>query len=78
MLEKLLDRYIENKLPYKDTLMTYDEGDDKDSVSITASKDVKLEKKILSFFGILLQLIVFYLPLINLIFRGKSIPGIIA
>ena len=79
MLEKLLDKYMENKLPYKDTLMTYDVGDDRDdSLRAATAKDPKLEKKILSFFGILLQLIVFYLPLMNMIFRGKTIPGILS
>ncbi len=78
MLEKLLDRYIEKKLPYKDTLMTYDVGEEKATTTIILKKDDKLEKKILTFFGILLQLIVFYLPLLNMIFRGKMIPGIIS
>lgn len=33
--------------------------------------DQKLEKSVMSLFGILLQLIVFYLPLLNATFRGK-------
>ena len=78
MLEKLLDKYIESKLPYKDTLMTYDVGEEVPDEVKTLPKAPKLEKKILSFFGILLQLIVFYLPLINMIFRGKAMPGIVS
>tara|TARA_R110002095_G_C4196262_1_gene234484 strand:- start:282 stop:515 length:234 start_codon:yes stop_codon:yes gene_type:complete len=77
MLKKLRKRYLKNKGAFKDILMTYDCGVD-ESPHFAHKKDEKLEKKILKFFGVLLQLIVFYLPLINMIFRGKAMPGIIS
>lgn len=74
MLKKLRKKYLENQTSFKGTLMTYD--DVKEATPL--KNDEKLEKKILKLFGVLLQLIVFYLPLINMIFRGKTIPGIIS
>lgn len=74
MLKKLRKKYLRNRATFKGTLMTYDYGIEE----LRSKNDEKLEKKILKLFGVLLQLIVFYLPLINMIFRGKSIPGIIS
>ena len=74
MLKKLQKKYLRNQTVFKDTLMTYDYGIEE----VTSNNNEKLEKKILKLFGVLLQLIVFYLPLINMIFRGKTIPGIIS
>ena len=77
MLKKLQRKYLKHRTVFKDTLMTYDCGIENSS-PLTSKTDEKLEKKILKLFGVLLQLIVFYLPLINMIFRGKAIPGIIS
>ncbi|HBN23231.1 MAG TPA: hypothetical protein DD412_08355 [Holosporales bacterium] len=74
MLKKLRKRYLKNRTVFKGTLMTYDCGIEE----LESKSDEKLEKKVLKLFGVLLQLIVFYLPLINMIFRGKTIPGIIS
>lgn len=76
MLEKMFDKYLATKAPFEGTLMTYDVGDETEGTN-AGSQDEKLEKKFLSFFGILLQLIVFYLPLMNLMFRGTSLPAVI-
>lgn len=74
MLKKLRKKYLKKRPAFKGTLMTYDYGIEE----LTSRNDEKLEKKILKLFGVLLQLIVFYLPLMNMIFRGKTIPGIIS
>lgn len=81
MLKKIREKYF-TSAPFKDTLMTYDFGVEetqaKKGGQVVQKENEKLEKKILKLFGVLLQLIVFYLPLMNMIFRGKAVPGIIS